>query len=130
VTALLVIVTFRGRFLFRKYITLLAHDGNHHICTYTKGDRQSVIDYVTASVHIVPFVQSLDVGPAPLPCSDHVPLVLVVNTPVPVERDSLDSGSTRCVPRTSRQLKYEDLPTRTDLDQMLKNMVRVLLPLR
>jgi exonuclease III len=65
--------------------------GNHHSCTYSKGDRQSVIDYVTASVHAIPFVQALQVGPAPLPGSDHVPLVLVVDSPLPVERNSSEA---------------------------------------
>jgi hypothetical protein len=98
--------------------------GNHQACTYTKGDRQSVIDYVTASSHAIPFVQSLTVGPSPLTGSDHLPLLLVLDTPLPVEQTRLDA--TACSqegPKVSRHLKFEELPERTDLDQMLKDMV-------
>jgi hypothetical protein len=84
---------------------------NHQACTYTKGDRQSVIDYVTASSHAIPFVQSLTVGPSPLTGSDHLPLLLVLDTPLPVEQTRSDATArSQEGPKVSRHLKFEELP--------------------
>jgi hypothetical protein len=122
----------RGRTLIqtcsdRQLVPLYGLDlipGAHYSFTYQKGSLRSVNDHLFSSLHALPFVRQLDRANSQWSGYDHAPLHLLLQLPSPVRTGPNVAAQPKPTP-VPRQLQYDQLPTDSELDRMLKDLLPV-----